>query len=44
MAHTKGVIVTIYDAIAVGNRLGMTYQARRNPLPADPRLAHEPRQ
>lgn len=42
--RTKRVILEIYDALAESLRTGQPYQTRLDPPPADPRVAHQPRQ
>jgi hypothetical protein len=39
--RTKRVILEIYDAMAEAIRVGMPYQTRLDPPPADPRVAHK---
>jgi hypothetical protein len=41
--RTKRVILEIYDAMAEAVRSGESYQTRLDPPPADPRVAHPPR-
>ena len=41
--RTKRVILEIYDAMAEATRVGIPYQTRLDPPPADPRVAHSPR-
>ena len=38
--RTKRVILEIYDAMAEANRIGVPYQTRLDPPPADPRAAY----
>ena len=40
---TKTTILEIYDALAESTRTGQPYQTRLSPPPADPRVAHPPR-
>jgi hypothetical protein len=40
---TKETILAIYDAMAEAIRTGQPYQTRLDPPPADPRVAHPPR-
>jgi hypothetical protein len=42
--RTKRVILETYDAMAKGARTGEPYQTRLEPPPADPRVAHSPRE
>lgn len=42
--RTKRVILEIYDAMVEAVRTGKPYEALLNPPPADPRVAHPPRQ
>ena len=42
--RTKRVILEIYDEMAEASRTGRPYQTRLDPPPADPRVAHPPRQ
>lgn len=42
--RTKRVILEIYDELAQAIDSGEPYQARLDPPPADPRVAHPPRQ
>jgi hypothetical protein len=39
--RTKRVILEIYDAMAEAERTGVPYETRLDPLPADPRVAHQ---
>ena len=41
--RTKRVILEIYDAMAEAARTGQPYPTRLDPPPADPRVAHPPR-
>lgn len=42
--RTKRVILEIYDELAHATQTGIPYQTRLDPPPADPRVAHPPRQ
>jgi hypothetical protein len=42
--RTQRVILEIYDALTESTRTGQPYQTRLNPPPADPRVAHPPRE
>jgi hypothetical protein len=42
--RTKRVILEIYDEMAEAIRTGKPYQTRLDPPPADPRVAHPPRE
>lgn len=42
--RTKSVILEIYDAMAEAERTGVPYETRLDPPPADPRVAHAPRE
>lgn len=42
--RTKRVILEIYDEMAEAMRTGKPYQTRLDPPPADPRVAHSPRE
>ena len=42
--RTRRVILEIYDAMAEAARTGVPYATRLDPPPADPRVAHPPRQ
>jgi hypothetical protein len=42
--RTQRVILEIYDALAESTRTGQPYQTRLDPPPADPRVAHPPRE
>jgi hypothetical protein len=42
--RTKRVILEIYDAMAEAARTGTPYATRLDPPPADPRVAHLPRE
>ena len=42
--HTKRQILEIYDAMANSIRNGTPYQTLLDPPPADPRVAHSPRE
>jgi hypothetical protein len=42
--RTKRVILEIYDEMAQAARTGTPYQTRLDPPPADPRVAHPPRE
>lgn len=42
--RTKDTIIQIYDAMAEAARTGTPYQTLLDPPPADPRLAHPPRE
>ena len=41
--RTKRVILEMYDAMAAAMQGGVPYQTRLDPPPADPRVAHPPR-
>ena len=41
--RTQRVILEIYDALTESTRTGQPYQTRLDPPPADPRVAHPPR-
>jgi hypothetical protein len=41
--RTRRVILEIYDEMADAIRTGRLYQTRLDPPPADPRVAHPPR-
>ena len=41
---TKSTILEIYDALSESIRTGQPYQTRLEPSPADPRVAHPPRE
>ena len=41
--RTKRVILEMYDTLAEALRTGQTYTTRLDPPPADPRVAHPPR-
>ena len=43
-SRTKRVILEIYDAMAEAIRAGAPYCTLLDPPPADPRVAHPPRQ
>ena len=42
--RTQRVILEIYDALTESTRTGQPYQTRLDPPPADPRVAHPPRE
>ena len=42
--RAKRVILEIYDAMAEAMRTGKPYRTLLDPPPADPRVAHPPRQ
>ncbi|MBO0778116.1 MAG: hypothetical protein J2P37_04740, partial [Ktedonobacteraceae bacterium] len=42
--RTKRVILEIYDEMQRASETGEAYQTRLDPPPADPRVAHEPRE
>ena len=42
--HTKRVILEIYDEMLHAMATGQPYQTRLNPPPADPAVAHPPRE
>jgi N-6 DNA Methylase len=42
--RTKRVILEIFDAMLEAQRSGLPYQTRLDPPPADPRMAHPPRE
>ena len=42
--RTKRVILEMYDAMAKAIRTGHPYQTRLDPLSADPRCCHPPRE
>lgn len=42
--RTRRVILEVYDAMAEAIRTGVPYQTRLDPPPADPRVAHPPRE
>jgi hypothetical protein len=42
--RTKRLIVGIYDEMAAAARIGRSYQTHLDPPPADPRMAHPPRE
>ena len=42
--RTKDTILEIYDAMQEATRTGQPYQTRLDPPPADPRVAHPPRE
>lgn len=42
--RTKRVILEIYDVMTEATRTGRPYQTRLDPPPADPRVAHPPRE
>ena len=42
--RTKGVILEMYDEMARAVETGETYRTRLDPPPADPRVAHPPRE
>jgi hypothetical protein len=42
--RTKRVSLEIYDAMLEAIRTGTPYQTRLDPPPADPRVAHPPRE
>jgi hypothetical protein len=41
--RTKRVILELYDRMAEASRTGAPYQTMLDPPPADPRVAHPPR-
>ena len=42
--RTQRTILEIYDALSEATRTGHPYQTRLDPPPADPRVAHPPRE